>query len=424
MPDDNPKPFSIFSDGRFGFNIELLRYLGPGFLVTVGFIDPGNWAANIAAGSEFNYSLLWVVTLGTAMLVVLQHISAHLGIVTGECLAESCRRWFPGWANLIFGGSIMAACTATALAEFLGAGIGISIITGMPLSASVVIAGTAVLMLVGVQRYDSIEHVVIAFVSIIGFCYLIEMFLVKPDWGMAAAAAFTPSLDGRMVFIAMGMLGAVVMPHNLYLHSEVIQRRNWSAATHERKKTLLRYEFLDTLLAMGAGWVINAAMVVVAAAVFYGNGVVVTDIVQASATLRPLAGPLATGLFAVALLCAGISSSITACLAGGTVFTGFLGKEIDHRGGWFRTGVLVAAVPAIVMAAFVTDTYKALIWSQVLLSLQLPLSVLPLILLTRSRKVMGRYANGRVEGLLLYLCAVVSVVLNGLLVLSFVGVGF
>ncbi len=410
--------------GRFPFNLELLRYLGPGFLVTVGFIDPGNWATNIAAGSEFNYSLLWVVTLSTLMLIFLQHMSAHLGIVTGSCLAESCRQWFPRWANWIFGGSIVAACIATALAEFLGAAIGLTILLGLPLSVSVLISTVAILTLVTVQKYDSIEHLIIAFVSIIGFCYLLELFLVKPDWGAAVEAAVVPRLDSSAIFIAMGMLGAVVMPHNLYLHSEVIQKRNWSAATSERKRQLLRYEFLDTLLAMGAGWAINSAMVIVAAAVFYSHGAVVADVAQASETLRPLAGELANLLFAVALLCAGVSSSITACLAGGTVFTGFLGHEIDPQKRWFRYGVLVTAVPAVLLIFLISDSYSALIWSQVALSMQLPLTIVPLIILTRSRKVMGEYANGRFENLLMYLCGGIIIVLNILLLLSFFGVRF
>ncbi|MBI5970520.1 MAG: Nramp family divalent metal transporter [Deltaproteobacteria bacterium] len=409
---------------RFAIDIELLGYLGPGFLVTVGFIDPGNWATNIAAGSSFNYALLWVVSLSTLMLIFLQHMAAHLGIVTGECLAEACRRHFPAWANWLFGVSIMAACIATALATFLGAAIGLMLLTGIPVAASAVIAGVVVLTLVSVQKYDSIEHLIIAFISIIGFCYLIEIFIVKPDLPMAAAGAVIPTIDSGSIFIAMGILGAVVMPHNLYLHSEVIQRRNWSASTPERKRRLLRYEFLDTLLAMGAGWLINCAMVVVAAAVFFRNGVSVDDVAQAGETLRPLAGNLSGAVFAAALLCAGISSSITACLAGGTVFTGFLGKEVVPHRPWFRTGVFITAAPAIVLIIFLTDSYKALIWSQVVLSLQLPLTIIPLIILTRSRRVMGEFANGRYENLLMYICGAIIIGLNGLLLLSFMGVKF
>lgn len=409
-------------NGRF--NLELLRYLGPGFLVTVGFIDPGNWATNIAAGSEFDYSLLWVISLSTLMLIFLQHMSAHLGIVTGDCLAESCRVWFPRRVNYILGGSIMLACIATALAEFLGAAIGLTLLFKIPLSISALISGAVILTLVTVQKYDSIEHLIISFVSIIGFCYILELYLVSPDWGAAAKASVMPTIDSSKIFIAMGMLGAVVMPHNLYLHSEVIQKRNWNAENEERKRQLLRYEFLDTLLAMGTGWLINSAMIVVAAAVFYKHGVLVTDVIQASDTLRPLAGNLAELLFGIALLCAGISSSITACLAGGTVFTGFLGKEIEPQKRWFRGGVLLTAVPAIILVMLLKDTYKTLIWSQVILSIQLPLTIIPLILLTRSTKVMGKYANGHFENFLMYLCGGIIIFLNVLLLLSFFGIKF
>jgi len=406
------------------FNREMLRYLGPGFLVTVGFIDPGNWATNIAGGSQFGYGLLWVITLSTLMLILLQHMAAHLGIVTGECLAEACRTFFTRKLNLLLGGSIMAACIATALAEFLGAAFGVSLLLGWPLWISSLVAGFVVLALVAVQKYDQIEHLIIAFVSIIGFCYLFELWIVKPDWGAAATAAVVPELSSSTIFIAMGMLGAVVMPHNLYLHSEVIQKRNWVASDPVRKRQLLRYEFLDTLLAMGAGWLINCAMVVVAAAVFFRNGVTVTDILQAADTLRPLAGNLARTLFAVALLCAGISSSITACLAGGTVFTGFLGKEIDPQKVWFRAGVLITALPALALVLIQRDAFKTLIWSQVVLSMQLPFTILPLIWLTRSRKVMGAYANGRTENFLLYLAGAVIIALNILLLLDFFGVRY
>ncbi len=358
------------------------------------------------------------------MLIVLQHLSAHLGIVTGSCLAEACRVWFPGWANFILGGSIMLACVATALAEFLGAAIGLTILFGIPLAVSAVIAGAVILSLVTVQKYEQIEHLIISFVSIIGFCYLAELYMVKPALGEAIKGSVIPKLNSSEIFIAMGVLGAVVMPHNMYLHSEVIQKRNWAASTPKRKRQLLRYEFLDTIFAMGAGWLINSAMIIVAAAVFFRHNVIVTDIEQAAETLRPLAGELSRFIFAIALICAGVSSSITACLAGGTVFTGFLGKEIEPRNSWFRAGVLITAVPAILIITMLKNTYGALIWSQVVLSIQLPLTVMPLILLTRSRKVMGEYANGRTENLLLYLCGGVVISLNILLLLSSFGVSF
>jgi|WetSurMetagenome_2_1015567.scaffolds.fasta_scaffold17336_4 manganese transport protein len=424
--EEKPPAMSLMARLRFPalFNREMLRYLGPGFLVTVGFIDPGNWATNIAGGSEFNYSLLWVITLSTLMLILLQHMAAHLGIVTGECLAEGCRRWFGREVNWVLGGSIVLACIATALAEFLGAAYGCTVLFGWPLWLSGLVSGVLVLGLVAVQKYEQIEHLIIAFVSIIGFCYLVELWMVKPDWGAAARAAVIPQLDSRTILIAMGMLGAVVMPHNLYLHSEVIQKRNWVATDPAHKRRLLRYEFLDTLLAMGLGWLINCAMIVVAAAVFFRNGVVVKDILQAAQTLKPLAGDLARLLFGVALLCAGLSSSITACLAGGTVFTGFLGKEIDPQKVWFRAGVLITALPALAILMVTRDVFQTLIWSQVVLSMQLPFTVLPLILLTRSSRVMGEYANGKTESILLYMTFTVLVVLNGLLLLDFFGIKF
>ncbi len=397
------------------FNRELLRYLGPGFLVTVGFIDPGNWATNIAGGAQFGYGLLWVITLSTLMLVLFQHMAAHLGIVTGECLAESCRRWFPAWANVLFGVTVMVACVATALAEFLGAAIGLNMLFGIPVGLAAVVAMIGVLGLLVFQKYDRIEHIIIAFVSIIGFCYLAQLLIVDPDWGAALPAAVIPSLPDGSIFVAMGMLGAVVMPHNIYLHSEVIQKRNWTATDPVRKRQLLRYEFLDTLTAMGAGWVINSAMVIVAAAVFFSNGVVVSDIAQAADTLRPLAGNTARLLFAIAFLCAGLSSSITVCLAGGTVFTGFLGHEIDPKKWWYRAGILLTAVPAVLLIQVLTDAFQALVWSQVVLSIQLPLTILPLILLTRSRRVMGEFANGRVESVLLYAGGALVIALNLLL---------
>ena len=406
------------------FNREMLRYLGPGFLVTAGFIDPGNWATNIAGGSQFGYSLLWVITLSTLMLILLQHMAAHLGIVTGECLAEACRRWFSPRTNTWLGGTIVIACMATALAEFLGAAYGCVILFGWPLWLGGLVTGAFVLGMVAVQKYEQIEHLIIAFVSVIAFCYLLELWMVKPDWADAARAAVVPTISSQTIFLAMGMLGAVVMPHNLYLHSEVIQKRNWVATDPARKRQLLRYEFLDTLLAMGAGWLINCAMIVVAAAVFFRNGVVVTDILQAAQTLKPLAGDLARILFGVALLCAGLSSSITACLAGGTVFTGFLGKEIDPQKVWFRAGVLITALPALLVLIFTQDVFKVLIWSQVALSMQLPFTVIPLTLLTRSHKVMGEYANGRSENVLLYTVSGVILLLNGLLILDFFGLTF
>lgn len=399
----------------------LLGYIGPGFFVTVGFIDPGNWAANIAAGSQFGYKLLWVVTLSTAILILWQHMSAHLGIVTGKCLAEAVREYVSPVPTIIYGVTAMAACVATALAEILGAAIGINILFHLPLKLALIISSVFVLGMIWVQKYNALEKLIVGFVSIIGFCYLLELYLVKPDWPATAVSLIKPSLDSGSVLIAMSILGAVVMPHNMYLHSEVIQNRDWNTETEEDTRRLLRYEFVDTVVAMIIGLMINAAMVIVAAAVFFRHGIVVTELAQASETMKPFAGGLASVLFGVALLFAGISSSTTAGVAGGTTFSGYLGKETRLDSSWFRWGVLITIIPALVIALVVKDTFQALIVSQVCLSVQLPLTMLPLYLLTGSRRVMGAFSNGWFESTLMIITGAIILILNALLLYQVFG---
>lgn len=401
--------------GVIKLDTRFLRYLGPGFLVTVGFIDPGNWATNVGAGAQFGYSLLWVITLSTLMLILLQHMSAHLGIITGRCLSEACSQYMSPLWRWVIGSTAVLACIATALAEILGAAIGLRILFHIPLLAGAVIAATVIAGLIWSQKYHHIEHIIIGFVSIIGFCYLVELLMVKPEWDLAVQGAFVPRLGSDSILLAMGMLGAVVMPHNMYLHSEIIQSRNWQSESDEEKRRLLRYEMLDTILAMGAGWLINSAMIVVAAAVFHRHGVQVTELEQAADTLRPLAGDIASLLFSIALLCSGISSSITAGIAGGTVFTGFTGRPTAIQSPWFRHGVLLTFVPAVAIIALPLDTFKLLILSQVCLSVQLPLTVVALTVLTSSRRVMGEFANGWLEQGLLVLTSTVVILLNLLL---------
>lgn len=403
---------------------QAISYLGPGFFVTVGFIDPGNWATNVSAGADHGYSLLWVVTLGTLILILWQHMSAHLGIVTGKCLAEAVPAHMSKAATVLFGSTAMAACAATALAEVLGAALGLNILFRIPIWAAVLMTSVFVAALVLMQRYSVLEKVVVGFVSAIGLCYLAEVFLVKPNWGAAAVGLVVPELSSDSILIAMGVLGAVVMPHNMYLHSEVVQSRHWYGKSEQETRRLLRFEFVDTVVAMLVGMAINCAMMIVAAAVFHRHGVAVHDLQQASATLRPLAGNLAALLFGAALLLAGVSSLMTASVAGGTVFSGYLGKETDLSSKYFRAGLVVTLLAAAVSAVLVRNTFAALIWSQVCLSIQLPLTMLPLFLLTCSRKVMGNYVNRAVETSLMVISGLVIVVLNVLLVLQLFGVHF
>ena len=400
---------------------QLLSYVGPGFFVTIGFIDPGNWATNIAAGSHFGYDLLWVVALSTGVLTLWQHMSAHIGIVTGKCLAEATREHMRPPAVAFLGITAVAACIATALAEVLGAAIGLHLLFGISIQIGAILTTALVVGAIWFQRYVSLEKLMVGFVGAIGLCYLAEIHLVKPDWGAAAIHTIVPRLNSGSVFIAMGVLGAVVMPHNVYLHSEVIQNREWHGKTEPETRRLLRYEFIDTLVAMLAGMAINMAMVIVAAAVFHRNGVHVSELAQAAVTLKPLAGVLAGLLFGVALLFSGLSSSMTAGIAGGTTLSGYLGHETALDSRWFRAGMLLTLIPACVMVLFIHNDLRALILSQVCLSLQLPFTLLPLFLLTSSKRVMGAYASRSLENVLMMLSGLLIVFLNGLLVYSMFG---
>ena len=271
------------------FSRELLRYLGPGFIVTIGFIDPGNWATNIAGGSEFGYALLWVVSLSTLMLIFLQHLSAKLGIVTGHSLAVNVREQLPKPVVWIAGVTIVLACMATDLAEYLGAALGFYLLFGLPLWLGTPLTVALVFVAILGQQYHKLERMIVVFLAIIAACYILELFLVHPDWGAAAPRWVIPSVDGASILVALGMLGAIVMPHNIYVHSNVILSRDWDLAP-QRRRRLMNFELIDTSLAMGMGWLVNSAMIIVAAAVFFGAGVTVTSIEQASATLEPLVG--------------------------------------------------------------------------------------------------------------------------------------
>ncbi|MGC8862398.1 MAG: Nramp family divalent metal transporter [Armatimonadota bacterium] len=400
---------------------QLIAYLGPGFFVTVGFIDPGNWATNIAAGSHFNYDLLWVVTLSTLVLILWQHMSAHLGIVTGKCLAEAVHEHVKLVPRLIYGSTAMVACVATALAEILGAALALAILFHLPMRLGAICAGLFVVTVIWVQQYRTLERLIVGFVSAIGLCYLVELYLVKPDWAQAAYHTFVPRLNSSSIVIAMGVLGAVVMPHNLYLHSEVIQNREWEGRSEEETRRLLRFEFADTLVAMLVGMAINSAMVIVAASVFHRHGVGVSELAQAADTLKPLVGRLAGLVFGAALLFSGLSSSMTAGVAGGTTFSGYLGRRTELESPWFRAGMMLTILPAVALIMAIRDAFQALIISQVCLSVQLPLTMLPLFLLTSSRRVMGRFVNGWFETGAMLATGLVIVFLNALLIYQLFG---
>ncbi len=376
------------------FSRELLRYLGPGFIVTIGFIDPGNWATNLAGGSQFGYALLWVITLSTLMLIFLQHVAARLGIVTGASLAANVRRRFSRPLVLLFGLTMVPALVATSLAEILGGALGFQILFHLPLAAGAPLTFALVWVAIVGQRYDQLERLIIVFLAFIAGAYIVELFIVRPDMAAAAPRWIVPAFPAGSIVVAMGMLGAIVMPHNIYLHSNTIQSREWDFGGADQTR-LMRFELIDTSLSMGMGWLVNSAMILVAAAVFFRHGVMVTSITQASATLRPLVGPAAQLLFGLALLVAGLSSSITSSLATANVITGYLGRPEDPHSRLYRVGMIVVAAPAVLLIMIGLNAYRALILSQVVLSLQLPLTIVPLLLLIRRRDVMGDMRAGR-----------------------------
>lgn len=392
--------------------LDILRHIGPGLLVTVGFIDPGNWASNFAAGSEFGYALLWVVTLSTAMLILLQHNVAHLGIVTGQCLSEAATRYLPRWQSRPVLWSAMAASVSTSLAEILGAAIALEMLFGLPIiigsAAATIVCGVLLLT----NSYRRVEGGIIAFVSLIGFSFLYELTLTDTDWAAAAQAAVVPSLPQGSMLVVMSVLGAVVMPHNLFLHSEVIQSRQIQKQGEEKIKYALKYEFYDTLLAMIVGWAINSAMIVLAADTFFATGRTVDSLPDAGALLAPLLGGGAAMVFAVALLLAGISSTVTSGMAAGSIFAGIYNEPYDIKDVHSRAGILISFIGAFLILIFVGDAFKGLIISQAVLSLQLPLTIFTQVRLTSSARVMGRYVNRRFTSVLLYVMATFVSLLN------------
>ena len=374
--------------------LELIKYIGPGLIVTVGFIDPGNWASNLAAGSSFGYTLLWMVTLSTLMLIILQHNVAHLGIATGLCLSEAAQKFIsPALAKPLLW-SAMAASVSTSLAEILGGAIALQMLFKIPLKLGAVMVTALVLYLLLSNTYRKLEKWIIGFVSLIGLSFVYELTLAPVDWGLAAAGWVTPSLPPGSIAVVMSVLGAVVMPHNLFLHSEIIQSRQWNLEDEKVIQRQLKYEFADTLLSMVIGWAINSAMIIMAAAVFYKAGSAVSELGQAQAMLAPLLGSAAGVVFALALLFSGLASSVTSGMAGGSIFAGIYGEPLNLKDNHSRLGVFISMLTALLIIFFVSDAFRGLIISQMLLSVQLPFTIGLQVYLTSSKKVMGRYANG------------------------------
>ncbi|WP_196593720.1 Nramp family divalent metal transporter [Pectinatus sottacetonis] len=401
---------------------DFLRYIGPGILITVGFIDPGNWASNLAAGSQYGYDLLWMVTLSTIMLIILQHNAAHLGIASGLCISEAAVYYLPKWLSggLLF--SAMAAAVSTALAEILGGAIALQLLFRIPIMYGSIFMAIFCAFLLRSNSYRKMEKIIIAFVSLIGLSFIAELYIVPIEWTKAAIGWVYPALPHGSLVVVMSVLGAVVMPHNLFLHSEIIQSRQWNLENEKIIERQLKYEFMDTFFSMIIGWAINSAMILIAASVFFTHNIIVDDLAQAVYILKPLLGSHAAVLFAVALLFSGLSSTTTAGMAGGSIYAGLFKEPYDIKDRHSWHGVVITYAIALVILFFITNPFDGLIYSQMALSMQLPFTIFLQIYLTSSKKIMGKYANNLRQKILLGIIAAIVAVLNIMLLGEMFGI--
>lgn len=390
---------------------SVLKFLGPAFIVSVAYIDPGNFATNISAGSNFNYNLVWVVLWSNLMAIFLQTLSAKLGIVTGVDLATHCGRVFSRKTNILLWTIMLFAAIATYMAEFLGATLGLYLLFGIPLVAAGCITVALTFGIVFLQRYGQqvVERVIIGLVAVIGISYLIEIFLAKPDWGAVVFHTLVPNLGPESILVAVGMLGATVMPHVIYLHSDLMRARRKSDSIEEAKRHF-KMERFDIVFAMNIAFLVNAAMVVVAASVFYGQGTPVDSIEQAHKSLAPLLGSFSAGAFGIALLASGLSSSTVGAMAGECMLKGFIGLDIP-----LNVRRIITMIPAIVLLWLGFNPMKILIMSQVTLSFALPAAIIPLMLITKRKEIMGAFVNRRITNWAGVLIVSMIVSLNALL---------
>jgi len=404
---------------RYG-GLDIFKYIGPGLLVTVGFIDPGNWASNLAAGADYGYALLWMVTLSTIMLILLQHNVAHLGIATGLCLSEAAAIYVkPRYSKTILT-SAMLASISTSLAEILGGAIALNMLFEIPIRAGALMVTIFVMIMLYTNSYRMMEKWIISFVSVIGLSFLYELSLVNIDWNSAISGWITPSFPKGSMIIIMSVLGAVVMPHNLFLHSEIIQSRQWNLKNDKIIKKQLKFEFFDTLFSMGIGWAINSAMILLAAATFFRTKTPVSELGQASQLLAPLLGNHAVVVFAVALLFAGIASSITSGMAAGSIFAGMFKEPYDIKDNHSRLGVAISLIVALGIIFVISNPFNGLIISQMILSVQLPFTIFLQVYLTSSNKVMGKYKNSTFSKITLYAIGGIVTLLNIALFISLI----
>jgi manganese transport protein len=393
---------------------RLLAFGGPAYLISVGYIDPGNWATDLEGGSRFGYQLLWVLVMSNLMAVLLQSLSARLGIVTGRDLAQSCRDHYGKRVTFVLWILCEVAIAACDLAEVLGTAIALNLLFGLQLIYGVLLTALDVLLLLGLQRMGmrKLEALIMSLVLVVGGAFLIQMFFAKPDM-MGIVGGIVPHLSSASLFVAIGILGATVMPHNLYLHSALVQTRTFESTT-EGKREACKFNLIDSVIALNGALFINGAILVLAAAVFFKHGMVVTGIQQAHELLSPLVGnSFSSVLFAVALLASGQSSTVTGTLAGQVVMEGFVNLRIRPAVRRLLTRAL-AIIPAVLVIGIAGDdkSYYLLLLSQVILSMQLAFAIIPLVQFTSERRIMGEFANAMWVKALAWLTAAIVVGLN------------
>jgi manganese transport protein len=388
---------------------RLLPFLGPAFIACVAYMDPGNFATNIAGGSKFGFTLVWVIVASNLMAMLIQTLSAKLGIATGRNLPEVCREQFSRRTSIGLWLQAEVIAMATDLAEFLGAAVGIHLLLGIPLFPAAVITGVITFLILGLQRYGfrPLEAVITAFVAVIGVCYLLELWLAHPPLGTVAKHAVTPEFAGsESVLLAVGILGATVMPHVIYLHSALTQNRI-VPQNDEEAKTLYKYTRIDVLIAMAIAGLINMSMLVVAATVFFGSGLTdVESLEGAHRTLEPILGGASSILFALALTASGLSSSTVGTMSGQVVMQGFIRRRIPL---FVRRAVTM--IPAFIVIGIGLDPSRTLVISQVVLSFGIPFALIPLVMFTSRKDVMGVLVNRRAT---IVAACIVAAIISGL----------
>jgi len=396
--------------GRKGFLPRLLPFLGPAFVACVAYIDPGNFATNIQGGAEFGYMLLWVIVSSNLMAMLIQALSAKLGIASGRNLAELCRERFPRPVALAMWVLMEIVAMATDLAEFLGAAVGFQLLFHIPLLAGALLTAITTFIILALEQrgFRSLEAVITALVGVIAVSYLIETILDRPAWGLVAYHAVVPMFSGQeSVLLATGILGATVMPHVIFLHSALTQHRIPTTNAAQLKQ-LFRFELIDVTIAMGLAGVVNAAMLIMAASTFFAQGLThVASIEEAYRTLTPLLGSAASAVFAISLLVSGLSSSAVGTMAGQVIMQGFIHRQIPI---WVRRAVTMA--PPIFVIALGLDPTRTLVISQVVLSFGLPFAIIPLVMFTRRGDIMGPLVNRRITTIIASIVAALIVALN------------